>query len=56
MILDYLNTINTPVSGNKISTSIDKGETVIKATLEKLIEKDFVKLDTEASRKLKKDI
>lgn len=56
LILDYLHTINTAVSGSRISTTLDKSEVSIKSIIEKLIEKDFVKLDTEATRKLKKEI
>lgn len=56
LILDYLYTINTPVSSLRISRTIDKSEVAVKVIIEKLIEKDFVKLDTEASRKLKKEI
>lgn len=56
IILDYLYTINTAVSGKKISTSTDKSEVTIKLIIGKLIEKDWVKLDTEASRKLNKEI
>ena len=56
IILDYLNTINTAVSINRIANNIDKSEATTKLIIEKLIEKDFVKMDNAASRKLKKEI
>ena len=55
-VLDYLKTINKTVSSDIISNALDKSSTTIISTLQKLIERGFVKLDVQASRQLKKEL
>jgi DNA-binding MarR family transcriptional regulator len=55
-ILDYLHTFEKTVSVYKISTSLDKDSITIEKYIHKLVEKDFVKQDIEASRELKKEV
>jgi predicted transcriptional regulator len=55
-VLDYLKTINKTVSSDIISNALDKSSTTIISTLQKLIERGFVKLDIQASRQLKKEL
>ena len=55
LVLDYLKTINKTVSTNTISNALDKSAATVTSTINKLTQRGFVKLDLEASRKLKKD-
>lgn len=53
-VLDYLKTINKTVSSDTISNALDKSPTTVNSTMNRLIEKGFVKIDIEVSRKLKR--
>ena len=56
LILDYLYNFEKTVSINKISTTIDKSEDTVKLNINKLIEKDLISQDIEASKALKKEL
>lgn len=55
-ILDYLKTVKSVLSINKISTSIDKSESSILKDVNKLVERGLINQDIEASRALKKEV
>lgn len=54
-ILDYLKTASKTVSLIRISTFLDKSESIIKKNLESLASKDLIKYDLEVSKKFRKD-
>ncbi len=56
LILDYFGNFEKTVSINKISTTIDKSEDTVKSNINKLIEKDLVFQDIQASKVLKKEV
>lgn len=56
LVLDILHSINTAVSLQKISSILDKSDNSLKIIIKKLIEKDFITFDFEASKTLKKDL
>ena len=55
ILLDYLKNVEKTVSATKIANSIDKSEKTVISLINKLIERDFLKQDLEASRLLRKD-
>lgn len=55
ILLDYLKNVEKTVSASKIANSIDKSEKTVINLINRLIERDFLKQDLEASRILRKD-